>query len=92
MRPATRDCDCPHGFPLCTCAEGLGGAVLLYRSRTASAIAGWPSAQLDPAEVSAHGARMAAAARARKPRLPLGTPAPKPPADCGPCQQRTAGS
>jgi hypothetical protein len=89
----TRTCDCPHGFPLCCCAEGSTGVTLLLASRHASAIAGWPTRHLDPDAVRAHLERMKTARRARKPRIPLGTrppAAPPPPPDCVPCRQKGA--
>jgi hypothetical protein len=47
----TRSCACPHGFPLCACAEGLHGTALLDRSRRLSSLAGWP-ARVDPADAA----------------------------------------
>jgi hypothetical protein len=47
-----RNCDCPHGFPLCACCEGLLGKALHDRSRWLSALAGWP-ARVEPASAAA---------------------------------------
>jgi hypothetical protein len=38
-----RNCDCPHGFPICACCEGVRGQRLLDRSRYLSSLAGWPA-------------------------------------------------
>lgn len=94
----TRDCDCPHPFPCCTCALGYTGESLLYHSRLASAIVGWPTLQIDQDALAEHNERMrlareereaieefnVQARRAAKPRVPLGTKLGGP--DCVPCR------
>lgn len=101
----TRDCDCDHGFPLCCCALGYTGETLLYESRIASSIAGWPTRQYDEAAVAEHNARMEAARAAAEQEQQQDPPAPvmaradKPRIplgtrlggpDCGPCQEAKA--
>jgi hypothetical protein len=39
---AYRGCDCPTGYPICACCEGLTGVPLYRRSAWLSSLCGWP--------------------------------------------------
>jgi len=61
-----RSCQCDHGYPLCACYQGLTGAALLKRSNRLSAIAGWPSPELDDEVVAGHERAIVEMAERRK--------------------------
>lgn len=53
-----RECNCPHSFIACCCALGYTGESLLYHSRIASSVIGWPATAYDEAAVTEHLERM----------------------------------
>lgn len=58
LKTKTRECACPHPYPLCACFEGRHD--LVRRSAWLSSLAGWPG-RLDPGMVAEHEARVLAA-------------------------------